>query len=99
ESADRTSSSKQNKQKVAGDDRRQDQRQEHKPVEERLTPETTARQRQGDGYAKGQADQRCYHGDLKTEPNRGPFLWAEGYPMHEWIPSQSSVENAGPPGG
>ena len=74
EGADRPAPAERDQQQVAGDDRRQDQRQVDQRVQEALAPELPARQQPGDGDAEGQAGQGRRGGDQQAQPDRRPFL-------------------------
>jgi len=84
--ADRASTPEQQQQDVAGDDRRQHERQMNQAVKQRAAPELSARQRVGDEYAYGQARQRRHRRDLQRQPNCRHFLLAQSphcrIPMH-----------------
>ena len=71
---DRRLAAERDQQQIAGDHRRQHQRQMHERVEQRFAPERLARQQRGDGDAERQRHQRRHHRNAQRQENRGPVL-------------------------
>src|SRR5690606_656875 len=78
-------------QQIAGDNRRQDQRQMHQPVQDRLARKLMPRQHIGDKDADRQADQRRPERDANGQPHRYPLIRAEGEPLHAAQPQSAST--------
>ena len=77
ERADRAAPSEAEEEQIAGDDRRQDERQQHDAVDDRLSGEVRARQQVGDRDADRQAGEHRDGCDPDAEPNRGPLVRRE----------------------
>src|SRR3954468_991362 len=77
ERADRSAPAKRNEQQIAGDDRRQHQRQGNDAVEQSLAPEILSRQQPRDGNTEWQSHGRCHQCDPQRQRNGGPFVGGE----------------------
>ena len=73
ERANRASAPERYEQQIAGDDRRQHQRQVDDPVEQRLAPELLPRQQPADGNAERQRASGGDNGDTQRQLDRSPF--------------------------
>ena len=77
ERADDAAPAERDQQQVAGDDRRQHQRQMHEAVEQRLAPEILARQQPRDRDAERQRHHGRDDRDPQRQQDRGPFIGGE----------------------
>ena len=77
ECSDGTAPSEAEEEQIAGDDRRQDERQQHDAVDDRLSRKVRARQHIGDGDADRQAGEHRDGCDPEAEPHRGPLVRRE----------------------
>ena len=75
--ADQAAASERQQQEIAGDDRRQHQRQVDQRVEHRLAPEIAPRQQPRHGDPERRRHQRRHRGDPQRKLDRRPFRWRD----------------------